>query len=169
MVLEYIFKSLAVNARRIQVMAEDISEEQACWKPEPESWSILEVINHLLDEEKLDFRIRLDITLHRPGEEWPAINPPMWVTERRYNEKDLGESLAGFIVARKDSLSWLRSLQSPNWESSYEAPWGRMRAGDLLAAWAAHDLLHMRQLVELHWAYVAKKIQPYRTLYAGEW
>ena len=25
-------------------------------------------------------------------------------------------------------------------------PWGRMRAGDLMASWVGHDLLHMRQL-----------------------
>ena len=166
---EYVCRSLADNARRIRTMAENMVEDQARWKPEPESWSILEVINHLLDEEKLDFRVRLDITLHRPGEKWPAINPAVWVTERRYNEKDLGDSLARFLSAREDSLSWLRSLQTPNWEASYEAPWGRLSAGDLMAAWAAHDLLHMRQLVELHWAYTAEKTRPFRTLYAGEW
>jgi hypothetical protein len=33
----------------------------------------------------------------------------------------------------------------------------------------AHDLLHMRQLVELHWAYTMTKGDPYRTGYAGTW
>ena len=150
-------------------MVDGVSLEQARWRPDPESWSILEVINHLLNEEKSDFRIRLDITLHRPAERWPAIDPTQWVTERRYNERDLSASLNQFVAAREDSLSWLSALQSPNWDVIYEAPWGKMRAGDLMASWVAHDLLHMRQLIELHWAYVARSVVPYRTKYAGEW
>lgn len=169
MKLENCCSLLAENARRIGGLVEDVSLEQARWKPDPESWSVLEVVNHLLDEEKLDFRVRLDITLHRSGESWPAINPPLWVTERRYNEQDPAESLSAFLAAREDSLAWLKNLSLPDWEVSHEAPWGQMRAGDLMASWVGHDLLHMRQLVELHWAYVQKEVQPYSMLYAGEW
>jgi hypothetical protein len=129
---------------------------------------MLEVINHLLDEEKLDFRVRLDITLRQSGEVWPAINPLLWVAERRYNEQNPDESLAGFLTAREDSLTWLRILDSPDWEASYEAPWGSMRAGDLMASWMGHDLLHLRQLVELHWAYTVEEAKPYSVGYAGD-
>jgi hypothetical protein len=162
-------KELADNARRIRVLVENVSVKQARWKPDPDSWSILEVVNHLLDEEKLDFRVRLDITLRQSGEIWPAINPPLWVAERRYNEQNPGESLAGFLTAREDSLVWLRTLEPPDWEASYETSWGSMRAGDLMASWVGHDLLHMRQLVELHWAYIMNAVRPYSALYAGDW
>jgi hypothetical protein len=166
---ESCIKELAENARRIRVSVENVSVEQARWKPDSDSWSILEVVNHLLDEEKLDFRVRLDITLRQSGEVWPAINPPLWVEERRYNEQDPGESLAGFLTAREDSLAWLRTLDSPDWGAIYEASWGLMRAGDLMASWVGHDLLHMRQLVELHWAYTMNAVRPYNALYAGDW
>jgi hypothetical protein len=33
----------------------------------------------------------------------------------------------------------------------------------------AHDLLHMRQLVELHRDYMEQQIAPYSARYAGEW
>ena len=161
-------KELAENARRIRVLVENVSVKQARWKSDPDSWSILEVVNHLLDEEKLDFRVRLDITLRQSGEVWPAINPLLWVAERRYNEQDPNESLAGFLAAREDSLAWLKTLNSPDWEVSYEAPWGSMRAGDLIASWMGHDLLHMRQLVELHWAYTVEEAKPYSVAYAGD-
>jgi hypothetical protein len=36
-------------------------------------------------------------------------------------------------------------------------------------AWLAHDLLHMRQIVELRYAYHQWQAQPYRVDYAGEW
>jgi hypothetical protein len=34
---------------------------------------------------------------------------------------------------------------------------------------SAHDLLHLRQLIELHWAYTQRATQPYQTRYAGDW
>ena len=40
---------------------------------------------------------------------------------------------------------------------------------DLLASWVAHDLLHMRQLVELHWVYTIHQLEPYKVEYAGQW
>ncbi len=167
--LQFCKSILAANAHRVNVLARGISRDQARWKPDPDSWSILEVVNHLLDEEILDFRVRLEMTLFDPSEDWPAINPSLWVTERRYNERDLEESLSGFLAAREDSLSWLSSLQSPDWEASYDAPWGKIQAGDLIISWVAHDLLHMRQLVELQWAYVTLIAGAFRTNYAGEW
>ena len=46
---------------------------------------------------------------------------------------------------------------------------GRLSAGDMLTSWAAHDLLHLRQLVELRFAYLARQARPYSLDYAGEW
>lgn len=167
--LDRFIVQMADNARGIRALAGGVSEEQARFKPGPDSWSILEVVNHLLDEEREDFRVFLDLVLHRPGEPRPKIAPQAWVTERGYNRRDLGESLQGFAAARETSLAWLRGLSSPDWEATYQAPWGPIRAGDVFAAWVAHDLLHMRQLVEPHWAYPQRRVAPYSTEYAGDW
>ncbi len=167
--LETCCNMLADNARRIRLLVENTSELQARWKPSAESWSVLEVVNHLLDEENLDFKIRLEITLFHPEQPWPGIDPQGWVTERRYNQRDLETSLANFLAAREHSLAWLYSLSSPDWDAHYDATWGTMRAGDLMAAWAAHDLLHMRQLVALHWSYAEYEFKPYSAAYAGDW
>ncbi len=157
------------DGERVRALLHGVSDQQARWKPDPDSWSMLEVVNHLLDEERHDFRVRLDYTLHRPGEAWPPIDPGGWVTERQYNQQDPEASLAQFLSERESSIAWLRELSAPDWEATYEAPWGSIRAGDLLASWVAHDLLHMRQLVELHWAYTVAGVAPYRPNYAGEW
>lgn len=130
---------------------------------------MLEVVNHLHDEEREDFPVRLKAILHRSGEPWPPIDPEGWVTSRHYNERDPGQSLGKFLEARKESLAWLNGLDSPDWEAAVEVSWGRMTAGDMFSSWVAHDLLHMRQLVELQWAYAARLVSPYRTDYAGAW
>ncbi len=169
MKLDRLRSQMMENAARIQALLQGISDEQARWRPDPDSWSMLEVINHLLDEERQDFRIRLDYTLHRPGEPWPSIDPGGWVTERQYNRQDPEASLTAFLSEREASIAWLRELSDPDWDTTREAPWGPIRAGDLFASWVAHDLLHMRQLVELHWAYTTANLAPYRPDYAGEW
>lgn len=167
--IERLASQMAENAVRIQALVRGVSDQQARWQPDPASWSILEVVNHLLDEEREDFRVRLDHTLHRPGEPWPPIDPGGWVKERKYNQQDPEGSLSEFLSEREASLSWLRKLTAPDWKATYEAPFGLIAAGDVFAAWVAHDLLHMRQLVELHWAYTTAMVEPYRTTYAGTW
>lgn len=167
--IECLVEHMINNAERIRVLVQGTPSDQACWRPDEASWSVLEVMGHLSDEERLDFRVRLDFTLHRPGEPWPAIDPTGWVKEHHYNEGDLQEALDGFLAAREDSVRWLMELSSPNWEATYEAPFGQIKAGDLLAAWVGHDLLHIRQLIELHWSHLLLEVEPYRVEYAGQW
>lgn len=157
------------HAQVIQGMAAGVPPEQARWKPMPESWSLLEVVCHLLDEEREDFRVRLKHILDQSPGLPPPIDPQGWVTARQYNQRDPGQSLAAFIQEREASLAWLRTLESPDWDVALEAPFGRITAGDMLAAWVAHDLLHLRQLTELHYAYLQRTAQPYRVAYAGDW
>jgi len=167
--LETIMIQMTHQAETIHNLMQGVSDEQARWKPSPESWSIIEVINHLADEEREDFRLRLDYILHHPGEEWPPIDPRNWVTQRQYAERVLKASTANFLAEREKSLAWLAKLGSPNWDTEAVTRFGTMRAGDMLSAWVGHDLLHLRQLVELHWGYLNYSMQPYHTQYAGDW
>ena len=160
---------MSANAECIRALVSSVSVEQARWKPDPDSWSILEVINHLSDEERLDFRVRLDIILYNPGGAWPPIDPQGWVKERKYNERELASSLQSYLDERRSSLTWLVSLTNPDWEARVPTPWGSISAGDMFVAWAAHDLLAMRQLVELQYAWTAQISSPYSGEYAGEW
>lgn len=160
---------MAGNAQRIRALVENVSDEQARWKPAPDSWSILEVINHMTDVEQEDFRVLFDLAVNRPGDPRPKISPRAWATERKYNDRDLEQSLRNYLAAREKSLAWLRSLPAPNWEAAYQAPWGPIKTGDIFAAWIAHDILHMRQLAKLHYLYTLHLVEPYCADYAGDW
>ena len=161
---------LAIQAGAIRQLCAGVSRQQARWRPNADSWSLLEVVNHLADEEREDFRARLDGILHRPDEAWAPIAPGAWVRERGYNRRELPASLARFTAARQESLEWLEGLELLNLELAAPAPWGgQVRAGDMLAAWVAHDLLHMRQLVELNYAWTQQQLHPFSLAYAGDW
>jgi hypothetical protein len=158
-----------LNAERIGALVRGVTEEQGRFKPDPETWSILETVNHLYDEEREDFRVRLRVVLEHPEQDFPPIAPAAWVTDRAYNGRDLAQSLMGFLTERAISLRWLRSLGSANWDAAKDDSGRQTRAGDLLAAWAMHDILHMRQLVELQRAWLLTASEPYDWHYAGEW
>lgn len=161
---------LALNGERIAGLVAGVPAEQARWRPAEDAWSLLEVIGHLWDEEREDFRVRLNLILHDPAAAWPPIDPKGWVTARDYNGRELAAALQSFLAERAASLAWLRGLTAPNWDATVHTPWGwSITAGDMLAAWAAHDMLHMRQLIELHWAHTAQLAAPRTTIYAGEW
>lgn len=169
MQFERLYQELTQGIKMVRQLVTGITQVEAQAKPSPESWSVLEVVCHLYDEEREDFRQRLDIMLHRPEEEWPPIDPVGWVTTRKYNERNLAEMLENLAWERQRSLVWLRDLAASNWEAEYQAPFGSIKAGDMLASWVAHDTLHIRQLVELRRNRVVKMTEPYDVRYAGEW
>jgi hypothetical protein len=160
-----------LNAERIRALASGASPEEARWKPSETAWSLLEVMGHLLDEEREDFRRRLDYLLHRPGETWPPIDPEGWVTARGYNLRDPQATLDAFLEERRGSITWLRSLPAAQeWDRVYpDSRFRGIRAGDLLASWLAHDYLHMRQMVRIHFLHGEALSRPYATFYAGSW
>lgn len=162
--------ALEANAAVIGALARAVPADAVRWRPAAGAWSALEVVNHLVDEEREDFRTRLDVVLHRPGEDPPPIDPEGWVTSRDYSDRDFDESLARFLDERRSSLAWLGELDRPDWSRAWSHPDGfTIRAGDLLASWVAHDLLHLRQLVEIQYARRADEVAPYDVEYAGPW
>jgi hypothetical protein len=168
--IPYAVERLSRQRAVIYALAAGVDGDQARWKPTTDDWSILEVINHLYDEERDDFRTRLDLILHDPTADFPPIDPPLWVIERHYNERDFTESVQNFLSEREKSLAWLRSLEHFDPIAEHRHPqFGSMSAGEMLAAWVAHDCLHIRQLNELHYGYLARTAQPYSVLYAGDW
>ena len=166
---ENLHDELTINLEIFPSLLSGVAPSEAQYKPDAKSWSILEVICHLLDEEREDFRLRLDITLHRPGLKWPPIDPQGWVISRNYNMKDFDRVLEEFLEERRKSILWLESLSSPDWECDYDAPFGSIKAGDLLASWVMHDTLHIRQIIDLKHHQILRLASPYDVSYAGDW
>jgi hypothetical protein len=169
--MEYLtlLQELTNSTEMIRTLLAGIPQEDAAVKPTPEAWSILEVTCHLRDEERADFRARLDTILHRPAEPFAMINPQGWVTERKYNEQNFEQMIESFFAERAQSLEWLKGLAGGDWETTHTDEYGSVTAGEMFSSWIAHDNLHIRQLVELRRAHIEKITQPYPIEYAGEW
>lgn len=145
--------------------------EDARWRPDGASWSALEIVCHLADEEVEDFRTRTLMTLDTPDADWPPIDPEGWAVARDYQSRDLAPELDRFCRERRESIRLLRGLVEPDWSSTHTHPkFGDFTAGAMLAAWAAHDALHLRQLAKrLHQLASRDLGAGGDTRYAGTW
>ena len=169
MEFETLYQELVHSTAMIRALVAGLTTAEARLKPNPESWSILEVMCHLVDIECEDFRPRLDAILHCPTEEWTPIDPGSWISARGTNQRDLAETLAGFLAEREKSLAWLKGLSTSDWEAEHVDQFGSMKAGEMFASWVAHDNLHLRQLVELRRVRIVSLAAPFDVGYAGEW
>lgn len=166
---ETLYQEFTNSTEIIRALLAGISQEEAQVKPTPEAWSILEVTCHLHDEEREDFRARLQNILSGQNDEFQVINPQGWIKERKYNEQNFDEMQKKFFAERVKSLEWLQGLANADWEITHTDKYGSVTAGEMFSAWVAHDNLHTRQLVELRRTHIERITQPYPLEYAGEW
>jgi len=152
---KYIINKLDSNRQQFQQAFSGLTKEEYTWKPLPEKWCLLEVICHLHDEEREDFRARVKLVLENPETPFPKIDPVAWVTERKYMQQDFEYMLKQFLTEREETLKWLRGLKEPRWDNAYMHPKvGPVTARLLLTNWLAHDYLHFRQILKLKYDYL---------------
>jgi len=164
-----LYQELQNSTEMIRALLLGITQAEAQIQPNPESWSILEVVCHLYDLEREDFREHLDFILHRQNEEYHVIDPQSWVKGRKYNEQSFIDMQERFFAERKQSLEWLRGISDSDWETTYTSQYGSVSAGEMFSCWIAHDNLHIRQFVELRRVRIETITKPYSIEYAGDW
>ena len=139
------------------------------FRPAPEKWNLLEILCHMVDEEKEDFRARLEHVLTQPEAPLPAIDPEGWVTSRSYSEQSYEKKLEEFLKERHRSIRWLQKLNDAKWDNAHAHPkFGPLSAKMFLCNWLAHDMHHIRQINALQHAFLLQTTgDPLR--YVGEW
>ena len=164
-----IIEELTRNQGVFKELLTGVKEEECLWKPQTENWCLLEIICHLYDEEREDFRARIKHVLETPTDTLPSIDPSGWVQEREYLRQGFTDMLEKFLNERGQSIEWLKSLQSPKWDNAYNHPkFGQMTAKMFLSNWLAHDYLHIRQILKLKFNYL-HELTNEKLTYAGEW
>ena len=152
-----IIQELSSNSGTFKSLLQGLNPEQFLWKPAPEKWCLLEIVCHLNDEEIEDFRTRTKHVLENLPEALKPIDPPGWVSERKYIEQSYTHVLNQFLYKRQQSVNWLNSLSNPKWENSIiHDEVGLMTAEMFLANWLAHDYLHIRQILKLKYDYLSQ-------------
>jgi hypothetical protein len=160
---------LAQNQNTFAANFHEIPSEEITWRPQPKKWCLLEIVCHLYDEEREDFRARIKHVFETPGKEFTKIDPQSWVTERKYMERNFDEIVSKFLQERNQSIEWLNSLSNASWKNMYvHNKFGEMSAEMFLANWLAHDYLHFRQITFTRYQFLKNHFDT-RFDYAGNW
>lgn len=154
---------LAVGVEAIECFVAGVGDEEAVYRPGPEAWSVRDLLAHLLHQEGAGFRGRFRATLNDPSGPWPPIDPQ--VPSGRCDLRSTRALVEGFREERAVSLAWLATLDDPDLDRAHDADGRRLRAGDLLAAWVANDLVHLHRLTGVRLAWWARRAAPYEAAY----
>ncbi len=166
---QHLFAELQKNISIFENLLNGASKDLYRWKQAPEKWCLLEIICHLYDVEKDDFRARLKLVLESPEIKPAPIFPDKWGLERKYMEQDFQEKLRHFLEERNKTTEWLQSLKNPKWDNACHHPdYADFSAKFYLTNWLAHDYLHIRQITQLKYDYL-QEISGESVGYAGEW
>ena len=165
-----VIQQLQRNAATFRTLLEGQSPAEYTWRPAPGKWCLLEIVCHLYDEEREDFRARVRHVLEKPTQPMTPIFPVNWVAERQYIEQDYDKMVQKFLQTRAESITWLHSLRQPAWNNVYQHPeLGPLSAQLFLSNWLAHDYLHFRQINRLKYAYLETVLNTEPLDYAGNW
>jgi hypothetical protein len=119
-------------------------------RPEaPGKWSVAEVIAHLADSELVgSYRFRRVLAEDKPR--LSGYDQDRWAQGLRYRDTMLPESLAQFRCLRAGNLRLLRAATPADLQRvGIHAERGEETLAHIVKLYAAHDLVHLRQIARI--------------------
>lgn len=121
----------------------------ARWKPKEDSWSINEIIGHLIWTDKHAFADRIKQMTETNHSDLPLIDIHQAARERQDNLKTLNALLQEFEAVRSQSTRYLKTLNPDllTHQANYKGKiW---LAADFFYEWPYHDYGHIAQIMRV--------------------
>lgn len=146
-------KSLEILERTPDVlltMLDGISSEWISKNEGGNTWSVYDVIGHLILGEKNDWVQRTKIILSDKDIKEKMFEP--FIRYEKSRGSSLTELLSEFKALRSKNIEFLRSLnlrENNLKESGIHPDFGEVTMSQLLSTWAVHDLDHIAQIARV--------------------
>lgn len=142
----------------IEEEIEGLPEDQLKWKASPHSWSITEVLAHLVDHSiVVSFRIRE--ILAGSTVRLPAFEQDAWVAGQKANEETIGEVLAAARALVRYNSGLLGRLDENDWKKSgINAKGEPVRIEAIIPAFVAHVQNHLNQIRRIKQDFAGKQV-----------
>ena len=165
--MEYQYEQAVEILRRtpatLTVLLGGLPEEWTTSTEGPDTWSVLDIIGHLLHGEEADWIVRARTILEH-GETQPFNSFNRTAMFDQYQGLSLERLLAAFEQARAKNLEtlseWHISPEKLAQKGTHPAL-GTVTLGQLLATWVVHDLNHIGQIVEVMARQYAQAVGPW--------
>lgn len=119
-----------------------IPEEKLSYRYQPEKWSIKEVLQHMIDTERI-FMYRCFRIARRDTTALKGFDQNIYVTPSKAHEKSIESLLNEFIVNRNNSIVLLDSLSDEDLAFIGTASENAMSARAAAFTVLGHDIWHM--------------------------
>jgi DinB superfamily len=132
--------------QKLAGLLEGKTQEELTRRPDPEKWSVAEILAHLGDAEiAISWRMRQ--ILGSNGVKVQAFDQEAWAKAFGYANRDPRESLEFFRVVRGRNLALLRSIPGELWDNyGMHEERGKESIRHMVKLTAGHDLNHLRQI-----------------------
>ena len=140
------FEVLEESPREVKRLIEGCSPKELRTPEQWGKWSMVEVLQHLVDSEVVwTWRLRLIIAQDRPR--LTGYDQDAWARELHYAETDAKTALHELEVLRASNLRLLRRLRPEQLDRvGLHSERGEESVRHLIRLYAGHDLLHRNQL-----------------------
>jgi len=149
--LQHTISLLTRTPSTLDAFLRDLPETWTLRNEGENTWSVFDVVGHLIHGERTDAMVRTKLIL-QSGENHPFERFDRWAQMRESQDKSLGQLLDEFARLRSENLGELRALtlQPEDLERRGRHPaLGVVTLSQLLATWAAHDLTHLHQIARI--------------------
>jgi uncharacterized damage-inducible protein DinB len=135
--------------RKFAAVIAGLSKKQLTRRPEPNKWSIAEIMAHMADAE-LVIGYRLRRIPASNGTPIQAFDQDAWAETFNYGTSDSKTSLEAFRSLRESNLRLLSSVSSRLWKNYGEhQERGRETVDHIVRLIAGHDLNHIKQIEKI--------------------
>lgn len=119
-------------------------------RPNPEGWSIKDIVAHLHDMEGIAFTERIARMLAEDAPLLPSGDAAEHLAAGNYAARGLDELLSELAAMRAEHVVWLLALTPQHLaRPAQHHQAGIITVADIVHQWAYHDLAHLHQVLEL--------------------
>ncbi|GAB6988123.1 DinB family protein [Paenibacillus pini] len=144
---------------QLEQIIDGLSEDQLRWKAAPQSWSVQEVVSHLVDHSfVISFRIR-DI-LANTSVQLPAFEQDAWVIGQHSNDGNVNDILEVFRSLLQYNSLLFRRLSVSDWNKSGVNSRGEtVSVADIVRGFVKHVEGHLGQIERTKLAAISSEVQ----------
>ncbi len=121
------------------------SAEQARWRPAPEEWSVIEIVGHLADSERIFSYRALRIARNDPTP-LPRVDFESYVPAAGFERRALADVVGEYVAVRHATLALLRGLDAAAWIRRGTADGNAISVRALAYILAGHETHHVEEL-----------------------
>jgi hypothetical protein len=159
-------KSIAILERApfvIEMLLRDLPDDWTMNNDGGSTWSPFDIVGHFIHGEKTDWVPRMKIILS--DESNKTFEPFDRFAQMKVSEgKTLSDLMIEFKLRRKANIEILRSLNIAEEKlklTGIHPVFGKVTLQELLAAWTAHDLNHIGQIVRVMASQYRNEVGPW--------